>query len=246
MWSQYSIGIQFMSDEGQDYEQARTWFLKAADQGLWAAQMQIGSIYFEGKGVAKAYAQARLWFLKAANQSPDPSNAPKDPMDYMHWSVAETTRGYAEAYLSQIYSEGDGVPIDLDESRRWLTKAADYKLVFAEAELGKMWQDGVGGPRSDVEARKWYQLGAEGGNAMAENNLGVLLADGRGGPRDQNAAVSWYKKSAEQDYAVAQMNMGGVYYHGAGVKKDYKQAREWFLSAPGEAGAFQPVKVRRG
>jgi len=50
----------------QDYAQAAAWFRKAADQGLAAAQNNLGLVYYNGHGVPQDYAQAHKWFNLAA------------------------------------------------------------------------------------------------------------------------------------------------------------------------------------
>lgn len=52
----------------QDYKQAVYWWTKAANQGIAAAQYNLGVGYYNGKGVARDYKQAVYWYTKAANQ----------------------------------------------------------------------------------------------------------------------------------------------------------------------------------
>jgi len=52
----------------QDYAQAVAWYRKAADQGLAAAQSNLGEMYLQGLGVPKDIPEARRWLEKAALQ----------------------------------------------------------------------------------------------------------------------------------------------------------------------------------
>ena len=52
----------------QDYEQALTWYRKAAEQGLAAAQFVLGVAHENGRGVPKDGQQAMFWYRKAADQ----------------------------------------------------------------------------------------------------------------------------------------------------------------------------------
>src|SRR5271154_3169090 len=52
----------------QDYAQAATWFRKAADLGNPVAQVNLGNLYVEGKGMPRDYSQAAEWYRKAADQ----------------------------------------------------------------------------------------------------------------------------------------------------------------------------------
>ena len=49
-------------------ELAVEWFSKAAEQGLALAQLNLGSCYFDGTGVAKDEERAVEWYSKAAEQ----------------------------------------------------------------------------------------------------------------------------------------------------------------------------------
>ncbi len=68
---QYKVGDHYYYGVGgvkQDYQQAISWYRKAADQGYPAAQLKLGSIYEYGWGVDKDYDKARSWYQKAADQ----------------------------------------------------------------------------------------------------------------------------------------------------------------------------------
>ena len=50
----------------QDYVDAAKWFLKAAEQGIPCAQLQLGDMYRDGQGVEKDDVQAHKWLNLAA------------------------------------------------------------------------------------------------------------------------------------------------------------------------------------
>ena len=52
----------------QNYVQAARWYRKAAEQGLAAAQYNLGVMYAEGNGVPQDYAEAVKWNSRAAEQ----------------------------------------------------------------------------------------------------------------------------------------------------------------------------------
>lgn len=45
----------------QNDREAAKWYRLAADQGLGAAQFNLGIMYVEGKGVPRDYVQAHMW-----------------------------------------------------------------------------------------------------------------------------------------------------------------------------------------
>jgi hypothetical protein len=46
------------------------WYRKAAEQGLAAAQYNLGLMYSYGKGVPQDYAETHMWFNLAASRIP--------------------------------------------------------------------------------------------------------------------------------------------------------------------------------
>ena len=56
----------------QDDTEAVRWFRLAADQGLAAAQFNLGVLYQEGEGVTQDLVAAHMWFSLAAEQLDDP------------------------------------------------------------------------------------------------------------------------------------------------------------------------------
>ena len=61
-----------MFEEGrgvtQSYEEAARWYSKAADQGHFPAQCNLGVMFEGGYGVKQNDAEAAHWYRKAANQ----------------------------------------------------------------------------------------------------------------------------------------------------------------------------------
>ena len=115
---QYNIGVMFYKglDVPVDYEKARKWFAKAAEQGLADAQNNIGCIYVKGEGVPVDYVAARRWFTKAAEQ------------------------GLADSQfnLGKIYHLGKGVPVDFPTARKWYIKALEQGYEYAKEGLSRL------------------------------------------------------------------------------------------------------------
>ena len=59
----------------QDDKQAVAWWQKAANQGLTAAQNNLGTMYAHGRGVAQDYQQAKAWYQKVLTQPDTEENA---------------------------------------------------------------------------------------------------------------------------------------------------------------------------
>jgi uncharacterized protein len=86
-----------------DYAAALAQWRELADKGHAHSQLMIGSLYFNGEGVAQDYAQAERWFERAANQ------------------------GSADAalQLAQMYATGTGVAQDARLSKSWSARAGE-------------------------------------------------------------------------------------------------------------------------
>jgi uncharacterized protein len=242
-WARFALGVAYLSGEGQpkDVAKALSWFSKSAEQGNWAADLQIGSIYFQGLNGTKDYDEARQRFLKSISESPSSQSA--NPGLWETLSLSFINRGYAEAYLGAIYEEGDGVPVDYAQARAWLTKAVAFAVPVAENALGRMWYDGQGGPRDRAEARKWFLLAAQHGSAEAQVRVGMMMGHAEGGPRDVAQAISWYRKGAEQNDVFAEIHLGHAFYYGTGVKTDYAEAFRWFMKAADQGSALSAAMV---
>lgn len=68
--AQNTVGYEFVTAEKRDYKMAARWFQKAADQGEPTAQVNLATLYAEGKGVHLDYVQSFFW-LSLATASGD-------------------------------------------------------------------------------------------------------------------------------------------------------------------------------
>jgi TPR repeat protein len=78
----------------RDYQMARMWCRKAADQGLANAQYNLGVMYNNGEGVPRDYIQAHKWFtLASANRCEGAAKARKEIASVMTaQQIAEAQR----------------------------------------------------------------------------------------------------------------------------------------------------------
>jgi TPR repeat protein len=90
-----------------DYKQAIEWYTKAANQGNITAELDLASLYRDGRGklFARDVDQAAVWYRKGADQG--------DPR--------------AQAALAMLYTLGQGVPRSDVEAYYWLDLAAAVK-----------------------------------------------------------------------------------------------------------------------
>ena len=101
------------AQRGDSATALRLW-MPLAEQGVVAAQFNLGFMYDNGLGVPPDYAQAMQWYRQAAEQ------------------------GYADAQysLGSMYANGRGVPRDDAQAVQWYRKAAGQGFAGANNSIG--------------------------------------------------------------------------------------------------------------
>lgn len=114
---------------------------KIAAQGNAAAQVNLGTLYYNGQGVSQDYQKARKWLEKAA------------------------TQGEAEAQvkLGYLYYSGQGVRQDYQKAREWWEKAAAQGAATAQFNLGVLYEAGHGVRQDLATAKEWYGKACDNG-----------------------------------------------------------------------------------
>jgi TPR repeat protein len=120
-------------------------FMQAASAGNLRAQLQVGSQYERGEGVAKNEAEAVRWYTKSA------------------------TGGDAQAMknLGLMYENGSGVRENWAEALNWYSKGAAKADRSGEFALGRMYEFGMGVPQSREKAIEWFRKAAGLGDTQA-------------------------------------------------------------------------------
>ncbi|KAF1024209.1 MULTISPECIES: tetratricopeptide repeat protein [Acinetobacter] len=103
--AQFYLATHFQAGSGgvsKDLKQAFTWFKAAADQGISAAQLNVGRMYADGLGVAKNETTARQYFEKAASHGDNRASFNLAVME-------EQKKNYMGAYQWYELSTRDGM-----------------------------------------------------------------------------------------------------------------------------------------
>lgn len=185
------IDSEHSPESPSDVEQAVELYRKAADQGLAAAQTQLGICYFEGIGVEKDYDEAVRLFNLAANQN--------DPDAYF--------------MLSRYFNFEQ----DHDKIFEKAKKSADLHSAMGEFGLAECYQLGIGVKKDDSQADYWYEKAAEKGLMPAQ----VVFADRFFSNNNYAKALYWFEKAADQGCAYAAMMAGDLYLHQTDVYDVY-------------------------
>jgi TPR repeat protein len=137
----------------KDYAAAVRLLQPLAEAGDARAQVQLGTLYYHGHGVAEDDALALRWYDRAARQ------------------------GHAQAQylLANLYAFGHAaVPEGHDAMRlaaQWYFEAARQGHMDAQYSLGLLFLAGSGVTQSAAEARKWFDRAARQGHADAKAYL---------------------------------------------------------------------------
>ena len=155
--------------EAKDYPTALKEFEPLAKQGNAEAQVSLGNLYYNGKGVAQDYRQAAAWFQKAAEQ------------------------GHANGQISlgNMYAIGLGVTKDDRQAAAWFQKAAEQGYAEAQFSLGYQYAKGQGVAKDEQQAAAWLQKAAAQGHALNQTQFDYL--------KTQGIAVHPFRKADEQE-----------------------------------------------
>ncbi len=149
----------------------------------------------------------------------------------------------AEYEVAVRFAEGRGVTASIDESARWLERAANAGFVPAQFRLGGLYDKGGGLKRDRNLARQYYTAAAEKGHAKAMHNLAVLYAEGVDGRPNYKLAAQWFRRAAEYGIADSQYNLAILYIRGIGVEQNLVEAFKWFTLAANQ-GDLEAAKKR--
>lgn len=153
--------------------ESMTWFIRAAEQGLVDAQVNVGWCFLKGEGVEKDVEAALTWLRRAVDQ------------------------GDAEAQymLAAQLLSGKEVEQDVGEGMELLESAVAQEHADAQFLLAYHLQQGELIPKDFDRARKLYQRAADRGNANAMFSLGWTYETGTGVDADLEEAVAWYTEA---------------------------------------------------
>lgn len=152
-WRYYSNG---------DYDNARRWLQKAADQGDSTAKFYLKKI--DG--------------LQHAKRPPAPDHSAAPPRDAVAATAelqrrAEAGDARAQYLLSLRYRQGDGVKQDQQEANHWLKRAANNGDADAQYWLGERYYDGWMGIKKDrTAAHVWLDKAAAHGDPDIQFHVG--------------------------------------------------------------------------
>ena len=133
--------------ESGDYATALREWEPLAEQGLAAAQSNLGVMYKNGQGVPQDNKTAVKWYRLAAEQG----------------------GSFAQLNLGVMYANGQGVPQDYKTAVKWYRLAAEQGDADAQFGLGFMYALGRGVLKGYVYAHMWGSIASTNGNKLGAN-----------------------------------------------------------------------------
>lgn len=170
----YDVGVSYQVKK--NYEEAITWYKKAADKGNDKAMYEIGEIYY-----------SNLISLGQNSTNNTQSNNVKPKRGMLSMTGTNPVVEKLPAASKENY----------EEALIWFNKAAALENVDAYYKLGVMNENGFGTQQNYPEAFKWYLKAAENQNDMSMLRLAYFYKEGLGVEKDKNLSKSWYRKAQE-------------------------------------------------
>jgi TonB family protein len=220
----------------------------AAEAGDGDAQLKLGMMLQQGKGVQRDDVQALEWLSKAAEAGSAEAqfriaslflareSGAVTAQQAHAWLLKAAEQGHAMAMmgLAGLYATGKGTARDPEQAFVWLRKAADAGVIRAYAALAWAYQTGNGVERDPEEALRLLRQGAELDDPVAVQGLGFELYRSQS-PRDHEEAVPLLQKAADKGWAPAQTLLGKAYREGRGVPADTELGSEWIRKAAAQS-----------
>lgn len=175
---EYGMLLKSKASTTEEFDKARTWVLKAAEQGLADAQNNYAFDYFYGRG-----------------------GAPKDRRLAIPWLRRAAEQGYAhsQTLMAEAYYQGDGTERNTAEAVRLYTAAADAGHPFATYMLGRLHLSGRVAPKDEAKAFALMLRSATAGVSYAQEDVSRLYREGRGTERSASSALLWLLIAGESD-----------------------------------------------
>lgn len=210
----------------RDFEKARAWFEKAAEQGHIDSIVRLASMLEKGLGCAIDIDKALELYNRAVKDG-----CPR-----------------AMAELGRLYREGVFVTEDLPMALNLFQRAASsqdkasdcerWGVLYALYDLASMYRDGKGVTKDELLAARLFLCAARQGNISSCRALGIMYRDGKGVQESQEKAGKWFSEmwrlthvSLNPCDSRAMDSLGDACRYGQGVEHNLNEAAGWWRKA---------------
>ena len=243
--SEYFMGDQYFP---KDSIQGFYWLKKAADNGHFMSQLEVGDYYLQNADTASTIKYYTMAY-KISHEMPDyiwkfqyvPNiiavdqylayfyyngcGTPKDIKAAIeYWNDATDWNDSESAYyVGTLYIEGTEVEQDLPLGLRYLGFAARNGCIDAQAYMGDCCMNGVGMDKDSLAAIHWYKQAAEAGHVGSQRELVIRYNEAE----KNDSTIFWGRQPGCRDSTDVQFCLGYAYY----AKADYTNAVYWWKKA---------------
>ena len=219
-YSRVYVGMALVDE---DMDEARSWLLKAAEDGYTPAYVHLAHTFRSALADAPDPDEAKRWFEAAAREG---SVAAALALAYMYRDgefgepdgkeaarrfsiLADNGSPHAKAALAHLHLVGEEVERDVDRAFALYREAANQGVAEAFAALGYLYETGTGTDADLADAESWYRRGAEQDDPEAQYLLGSLIF--QPGQEDSTAAaLYWFERAASAGHSGGENNAAWI------------------------------------
>ena len=207
----------------RDDAQAAQRYLLAVEQDAgYRAELPLGVLYLEGRGVAQDAGEADRWFRRGALTIAALEGVVKE-------GEAAEAEGGARQLIASLFHP-HAVPAAFDEALDWARalQTWDGALLFEVSEQYGGTGDGIA---DSVLAEALLERAAAKGHPEAAYRLARSKLDGVGAARDEAAGLDMLWRAAQGDLVVAQTELAEIYAEADRDPLDRQRAYYWLVRA---------------
>jgi len=219
-----------------DLNEAARWYQYAGERGERAAQLALGWMYLEGRGVTQSD-QAALTWLQITPGTVDihalhnGETGGEHPSLLRTFLAAQSGKAYAQFFLGEMYERGEEIADNREKAIFWYRKAALKDHPYAQVRLGDRLID-----VDAEEALYWYRRAAAQDNGEARFKLACFYSEGNLVTRNDRKAFEGFRFAAEKGETIhiraqAIERLGWLYETGRGVTCSHDEALRYFHHA---------------
>lgn len=217
--AQYQLGVKFYNGIGtaQDFTAAARWFTMAAAQGHSGAEANLGLQYQEGTGVEFDIDKAHELYKSAAAKGQGLAAHNLGYLAETSGKLEEAAKWYERgaelgqansiSSLAFAYSNGRGVPQDIEKAFSLYDRAANLGNSMAALNLGRAY---LYGHKTAADHRKGFDClmrAADLGETEAFYHLAIVWDNGWGTGKDPVMAQTWMTLASISGYQQAQKDI---------------------------------------
>ena len=211
--AQYNIGVSFEYGYlGQeiDIDKAIHWYTKAAEQHESDALLNLGALYYHGKGVEQNCQKAFDYLMKSAN----------------------TRNAEALGNIGTMYNKGKCFKRDAQKAISYFQQAAEAGAYKYYTYIGQLYHTGDGVKRNRKQALHYFHQASERHDPEGICHEAACYYNGDGTKKDYDKAFQLVTSlKSEERTGIGCGVLGECYRLGRGVKKDLHQAAYWYNQA---------------